>query len=147
MQSDAVPLKHPCCGRHVVAVLISLSGDVFVGSNGVDNPQTKCPRKIYGKKRGEGWELCRDVCRQVYHAETEVLAKAGSAARGARVYILGHDCACDACHRAMEKAGVAWYLPVPGVAVDKSRKVVFPHWQDSPFGSDWFLRHLLKGEQ
>lgn len=112
--SQPIKLKPICRSRQVLAVLVSPDGDVFIGSNGVEHPQKVCPRKESAMKRGKGWHLCRETCGQQHHAEQDVLAKAGAAAQGARIYILGHDCACPACKAAMKKAGVASYIAIPG---------------------------------
>lgn len=95
-----------CRSRHVVAVLVAADGQIHVASNGVRRPRQRCPRKTLGYGRGEGWHLCTEICAQPGHAEIQVLRKAGDGARGATLYLHGHDCACGNCLRAMVAAGV-----------------------------------------
>lgn len=120
-RSVPVALATPCASRHVVAVLVAADGRVFVGSNGVRRPQPCCPRKKAGYPRGRGWWMCREICGQLHHAEVDVLRRAGAAARGATLYLIGHDRACPECHKAMARAGVARLA----VVADKDGRTVF----------------------
>lgn len=101
-----VPLPPPCQGRQVIALLISLDGSVYIGNNGVDRPQTVCPRKKAGFGRGEGWELCRTICGQICHAEEAAIKAAGTNAAGGTLYLIGHDTVCEQCTELLETAGV-----------------------------------------
>jgi deoxycytidylate deaminase len=109
----AVSLAAPCASRQVLAVLVAVNGRVFIGSNGKSRPTQTCPRKTLGFRRGEGWYLCREVCGQTGHAETNVLAKAGADARGATLYLINHDRACPDCKEAIRRAGVRRLVIVP----------------------------------
>lgn len=95
-----------CRRRNVVAVLVAADGRVFVGSNGVALPLPQCPRTQAGMKGGEGWEICREVCNQRNHAERDVLARAGTAAMGGTLYLIGHERVCPDCMDAILRAGV-----------------------------------------
>ncbi len=94
----------PCAKQVVTATIVTSNGRRFVGTNHVRNPQAECPRK--GLPTGVGYELCRDVCDQVGHAEVVAIAEAGSHAAGGRLYLEGHSYACDACKSACEAAGI-----------------------------------------
>ncbi len=89
-----------CANRDVIAI-IENGGYFYVGRNLCDNPQEKCPRK-----KGEGYEKCKSICRQSGHAEVEAIKAAKGNARGGAMYIVGHDHCCNPCLEAMEKAGV-----------------------------------------
>jgi deoxycytidylate deaminase len=101
-----VALPPLCRGRQVIAILIALNGSVYVGSNGVDRQQAVCPRKAAGFGRGKGWELCRTVCGQDYHAEEAAIIDAGDNAAGGTLYLIGHDTVCEHCKEVLDSAGV-----------------------------------------
>ena len=58
-------------------------------------------------KSGEGYELCKLICKQVGHAEVVALSLAGDTAKGATLYLTGHTYICEDCQRALDFAGVA----------------------------------------
>jgi deoxycytidylate deaminase len=101
-----VQLPPLCKGRQVIALLIALDGSVYVGSNGVDRPQTVCPRTEAGFGRGEGWELCRTICGQTCHAEEAVIEDAGANAAGGTLYLIGHDTVCEKCKEHVKAFGI-----------------------------------------
>lgn len=98
----------PCNKREVVATIVTPGGQRFVGRNDVEARQATCPRA--GMATGEGYELCRDVCRQTGHAEVMAVralqAETPLAPIGSVCYIEGHSYACDDCLRALAMAGV-----------------------------------------
>ena len=94
----------PCAKQTVTATIVSAGGERFVATNHVLNPQQVCPRG--GLPTGEGYHLCREVCRQPGHAEINALAKAGEAARVGTLYLQGHTYACDTCKAACHAAGI-----------------------------------------
>lgn len=100
MHTERPLLFGPCAKRRTQAVLVTLVGQVFVAENVCRNPQAVCPRAP-----GEGYEKCRTICQQVGHAEEQVLAAAGEAARGGRLQVT-HWYACDPCATKAEAAGV-----------------------------------------
>lgn len=80
----------PCAKQVVLAVLRTKKGE-FLGTNWCKSPQATCPRG--DMPRGEGYHLCKEVCRQPYHAEEMAVAnavKAGVGLRGAVCYVYGH---------------------------------------------------------
>jgi hypothetical protein len=93
-------MKGKCAKREVKAFIL---GDSFAckGTNWCKNPQKVCPRKI-----GEGYEKCKSICKQNSHAEIEAIKKAGEEARGATMYVIGHDHICDECGVAIKAAGI-----------------------------------------
>jgi len=94
----------PCAKQVVIATLVAKNGLRFKATNHCDNPQSVCPRE--GMLTGEGYELCKTICRQGAHAEVNAISLAGRHTRGATLYLKGHTYACGPCLSAAEKAGV-----------------------------------------
>jgi len=90
-----------CAKAKVACAIVSMDGQVFMGRNDCDNPQSSCPRK-----EGEGYEKCRSICQQKGHAEIMAFKKAGAKAIGGRAYLWGHNYYCHACQLALFSAGV-----------------------------------------
>ena len=61
-----------CLDRTIVAV-IEYQGKIYIGTNGIKNEPTECPRSGY--TINQGYELCRTVCKQPYHAEEAAIAE------------------------------------------------------------------------
>lgn len=102
-------LDKPCRKRTVIAFLVASEMNynrVYFGSNWCETPVKpgECPRKDMAT--GVGYELCKQVCNQRGHAETEALRLAGEDAIGATVYIVGHRIICEGCIEAMNNAKV-----------------------------------------
>lgn len=97
-------MNGPCSKQTVTATIVTPAGVRFTGTNYVRNFQPVCPRA--GLPTGVGYELCRDICRQVGHAEIVALAEAGSSADGATLYLQGHTYACEPCREACRAAGI-----------------------------------------
>ena len=57
-------------------------------------------------RTGEGYELCKSICKQKYHAEVDACLKAGEAAQGATLILIGHSYCCDDCKRVMKEHGI-----------------------------------------
>ena len=96
--------KRKCVKQTVIALLIAVDGEHFVGSNWCITPQNKCPRE--NSKSGEDYEFCRSVCNQSSHAEVDACHKAGKKAKGATLYLIGHTYCCDNCKKVMREHGV-----------------------------------------
>jgi deoxycytidylate deaminase len=94
----------PCAKQTVKATIITQNGTRFVGTNHCLAPQTTCARA--GMPTGVGYDLCKSVCRQEGHAETNALRIAGANAAGSTLYVEGHTYACDSCKAAALEAGV-----------------------------------------
>lgn len=99
------PPAGPCVKQTVIATVVATSGRRFVATNGIANAQTTCPRA--GLPTGQGYELCRDICAQPYHAEIGALRLAGGEAVGATLYLEGHTYACADCVTAAHAHGIA----------------------------------------
>nr|BDD47793.1 hypothetical protein 11 [Deltaproteobacteria bacterium] len=93
-----------CAKLQVIALLVSPKGEIFVGTNWCHEPQEVCPRADLPS--GVGYEMCENVCKQHAHAEVDACIQAGEAARGSKVYLIGHSYACDDCMKVMAKHGV-----------------------------------------
>ena len=96
-------MKGRCAKQETIAIIVN-NGQYWIGSNWCNNAQEICPRMKM--KTGEGYELCKSVCGQENHAEVDVCLKAGGAARGGTLYLLGHTYCCNNCKEIMKKFGV-----------------------------------------
>ena len=96
--------KGPCVKRLVMANIIALDGEIFSATNHCDCPQLVCPRSTM--LSGEGYEYCRNICKQKAHAEINALELAGEKAKGATMYIVGHHYACNNCLEKIKIAGI-----------------------------------------
>ena len=97
-------MSGPCAKQRVIAEIMTPDGARFYGENLCENPQEICPRG--DMKTGEGYHLCREVCRQGAHAEVNAIAEAGSRSKGGRLTIHGHSYACASCRKAAWDAGI-----------------------------------------
>ena len=59
-----------CLDRTIIAV-IEYQDKIYIGANGIKNTPTECPRS--GCTINQGYELCRTVCHQPYHAEESAI--------------------------------------------------------------------------
>ena len=59
-----------CLDRTIIAV-IEYQDKIYIGTNGIINVPTECPRS--GCTINQGYELCRTVCHQPYHAEESAI--------------------------------------------------------------------------
>lgn len=117
-----------CAKQIVTATIVALDGTRYVGRNDCRKPQLACPRGAMPS--GTGYHLCKQVCAQDGHAEVMALRRAGSAARGAALYLVGHSYICEACAHELRAAGVAaTHIAAPPGISDGSQ----PH--DSPCAS------------
>lgn len=92
------------CAKQTTIAVVVKDGKFWVGSNKCSNPQAHCPRD--GMKTGEGYERCKNICRQEHHAEVAACVEAGENARGADLYLIGHYYCCDDCRRVMAEYGI-----------------------------------------
>lgn len=95
-------MRGACAKKMVKCVIVpTRGGEAVVGENWCANPQTECPRE-----EGEGYEKCKTICGQMYHAEEDAIRLAGANAVGARAYLYGHTYYCRNCQEALFAAGV-----------------------------------------
>jgi deoxycytidylate deaminase len=90
----------PCAKQTVVAIIVK-NGRAWVGTNACTSPQEVCPRAP-----GEGYEKCRKVCGQPFHAEVDAIMNAGRECSGAVMYLFGHTYACEHCQTVAKHAGI-----------------------------------------
>lgn len=90
------------CAKQTTIAIIVNNGEFWVGSNWCGNPQKECPRM----ETGEGYELCKNICKQKHHAEIEACLRARERARGGTLYLIGHTYCCEDCKRVMKEYGI-----------------------------------------
>lgn len=114
IQGDVLRILHKrdCAKTITKATLYSPSGVKFYAENWCENPQLECPRK--DMKTGEGYELCKSICRQSGHAEVNVCKLAGEQARGGHLFLEGHTYICESCLSTMRDYGIKeWTIGTP----------------------------------
>jgi deoxycytidylate deaminase len=96
-------MKGKCAKLTTIAIIIN-NGQFWIGSNYCYNPQKECPR---GKlPTGEGYELCKEICDQKYHAEVDACINAGINTDGGDLYLIGHYYCCNDCKKVMKEFGI-----------------------------------------
>ena len=81
-----------CLDRTIIAV-IEYQDKIYIGTNGIINVPTECPRS--GCTINQGYELCRTVCHQPYHAEESAIIACGNV--GATISVYGAKAMCERC--------------------------------------------------
>ena len=104
--------KGICAKQTTVAVIIN-GGKAYYGTNWCASPQHECPRKEF--PTGVGYELCKSICKQKYHAEVDACINAGDNANGGTLYMIGHYYCCDDCIRVMKQYGIKRVVVVKDV--------------------------------
>lgn len=94
-----------CKKQTTVAIIVKEGQLISIGCNEIFADIDECPRK--GMASGEGYELCKNICKQKHHAEVDACLGAGEAARGGTLILIGHTYCCDNCKRVMDKHGIA----------------------------------------
>lgn len=97
-------LNSGACAKQIVIAIITNKGKYWIGTNYCLNPQIICPRGYLPP--GEGYELCRDVCKQPAHAEVNALKEAKNNAEDGTIYLIGNNRICGPCAEALKKAGI-----------------------------------------
>lgn len=93
-----------CKKQTVVAVIMKDNQLISTGTNEIHADVDNCPR--IGMKAGEGYDLCKSICKQKYHAEEEACIVAGEKAKGATLHLIGHTYCCDNCIKVMKQYGI-----------------------------------------
>lgn len=93
-----------CKKQTTVAVIVKDNQLISIGTNEIHADIEECPRQ--GMASGEGYELCRTICKQKHHAEVDACIKAGEQAKGATLVLIGHTYCCSGCKRTMKEYGI-----------------------------------------
>ena len=93
------------CKKQTTVAIIMKDGELIsIGTNEIHADITTCPRE--GLKTGEGYHLCKTICKQERHAEADACFKAGDRARGGTLILIGHTYCCDSCKKIMDEHGI-----------------------------------------
>ena len=98
-----------CRKQPTVAVIVKGGKIIGRGSN-AGKLVDICPRVVKNCPTGTGYELCKEVCEQVGHAEVMAIRDAlscGEDLRGASLYLDGHWWVCKPCWDEILKAGIS----------------------------------------
>jgi len=97
-----------CIRKHVVAILRTNGGHVYVGTNYCEANPDFCPRQSMAS--GVGYELCKTVCKQGAHAEIAAINEALKhelMLAGSTIFLMGHEHCCENCTNEMKKYGIS----------------------------------------
>lgn len=96
------------CKKQLVIFLLFNNNNtiVSVGTNHCENPQDICPREILGYKSGEGYDLCKSICKQNNHAEIDSINNLMNNINLSFGILIGHTYCCDNCYQKLNKLGV-----------------------------------------
>ena len=95
------------CNKQTTVAIVVNGPRHFIGSNSCKDPRINgCPRDAFNMPSGEWYFYCTDVCKQKYHAEVDAIRKAGKHAKGATLFLVGHNRICNDCREAADKAGI-----------------------------------------
>lgn len=103
-----------CKKMQIGTCLATKDGKFIIGNNDTEIDIEECPRKDL--PTGKGYERCKDICKQNYHAEASAIENArkiGLETLGSVLFLYGHWYCCDLCLGTMEKAGVIEYYVLP----------------------------------
>jgi len=98
-----------CLKQVVKAVIRTEKGELVFGSNDINVELDSCPRVEKGCKTGEGYELCKKICKQKSHAEITAIQNAkkqGIDIKNGTLFLVGHTYCCENCLDGMKKAGL-----------------------------------------
>ena len=111
----------PCIKQEVRAMLVTKEGLCFFGANWMTNGDVSvCPRVTNNSPSGQGYELCKEICNQQFHAERAALDHCfnnGYSAEGGTMYVIGHTYCCVDCRAAMKAAGV-----IKAIVIDSGKE-------------------------
>lgn len=99
-----------CLKQVVKATIMCQDNVIAVGYNDIQNDEvTECPRK--DMPTGEGYELCRDTCKQQGHAEIQAVNNL-SEGHYENCYLVleGHTYVCDPCKQALYRKGITEFV-------------------------------------
>lgn len=95
-----------CKKQTTYAVIYKDKQVVGTGTNQISADIDICPRDEAGCVSGEGYHMCKEVCKQAGHAEVMACKDAGKKALGGTLYLMGHTYCCDNCIEVMADHGI-----------------------------------------
>lgn len=98
-------MQQPCLKQEVYCAILTKDGQWFFGSNWISSKVTECPRM--DMESGEGYEFCKNHCKQSFHAEKDAINNAqGADLKGAKLYMTGHSYVCENCLDKIKEVGI-----------------------------------------
>lgn len=96
-----------CKKQTVVFLIFNIENKIVsIGTNYCKNPQLVCPREIMNCKTGEGYELCKNICNQEYHAEIDSINNLNNIDIPSFGLLIGHTYCCDNCLQKLNIVGI-----------------------------------------
>lgn len=102
----------PCRDKTIVAVLTHKpTGQKFYGTNGIKRDVGYCARNESNHRMNEGYDKCRNICRQEHHAEIAALLSAVRHVPNPPLHqcvidVYGTHQVCNNCQMVLDKLGV-----------------------------------------
>lgn len=102
----------PCRDKTIVAVLTHKpTGQKFYGTNGIKRDVGYCPRNESNHRMNDGYDKCRNICRQEHHAEIAALLLAvrhvpNLPLNQCVIDVYGTHQVCNNCQMVLDKHGV-----------------------------------------
>ena len=115
-------VEKPCLKQSVIALIITQDNKEIFGSNHINTFVDVCPRVEKGCKTGEGYELCKSICLQNFHAEVDAIETAKKNnidLKSASLYLYNHTYCCDNCISKMKESGISKCVVVDNEKVIK----------------------------
>lgn len=108
-EANKILVKSGCLKQPTAAIIVR-NGEIIGRGVNAGKRVKICPRVVRGCLTGEGYELCRVVCRQKGHGEVMAIRDAqsrGNDLKGASIYLDGHWWVCESCWNEIIKAGIS----------------------------------------
>ena len=97
------------CVKQATGAVIVLNGQIVASGSNAGLKVSVCPRIIEKCATGTGYHFCKEICKQLGHAEVMAVAdfkKQGLVGETAELYLWGHWWCCEACWNEMIDAGI-----------------------------------------
>jgi hypothetical protein len=107
-----------CAKQTVLCLLLDINWNVIsYGSNECKNPVEVCPREDL--ETGIGYDLCRDVCKQVGHAEINAIRNITNGDVPYICIVIGHSWCCDNCLEVLTKNNISNLIIIKSIKIIK----------------------------
>jgi hypothetical protein len=104
-----------CAKQQVYCILLNNHNNICsFGSNYCNTPQKLCPRT--GSESGIGYDLCKSICNQQYHAEIDDIHNINESSNPITMILINHHYCCDNCLNKLKEIGVRNFIFIRSIA-------------------------------